>query len=176
MSKDFFEFWDRYFEQLTADQIKVGDMSKWFSQGTAAWEPFMVPWRKVWGLDETENAIGMDCNGEKLLEFYKNMYQEFINSFNVVSHQDYEELREKCRKLEGIISGQEAMIDHLRQLLAEKMADPSGMIDQFQKILKQQGTDFQKFTGKMNKSLIRPSAGKKEEKPRKKPGRRKRLS
>lgn len=175
MNKDFFEFWERYFEQVTGDQVKVGDMSKWFSQGAGAWEPFMGPWRKVWGLDKAENAVGMDCDGKKFLEFYANMYQEFIKSFNVVPHQDYDELREKCRKLEGIVSGQEATIDHLRQLLAEKMADPSGMMDQFQKILKQQETDFQKFTGKMSKSHITPSAEGKKEKS-KKAVRRKRLS
>jgi uncharacterized coiled-coil protein SlyX len=175
MNKEFFELWERYFVKLAWDQIKVGDMSNWFSQGTEAWGPFMDSWRKVWGLNEVENAVGMDCDGKKFLELYTNMYQDFIKSFNVVSHQDYEELKEKYRKLEDVISGQESTIQHLRQLLAEKMADPSGMSDQFQKILKQQETNFQKFTDKMSKS-VSPSVEGEKEKPKKKAARRKRLS
>jgi len=96
------------------------------------------------------------------LKKFQDSLQEFFKPFDTVPRRDYEELQEKCQKLKEKLENQEASIHHLRQLLGQKAADPTAIIDHFQKILKLQELNFQKFTDAVNRTLQTSPTKKKE--------------
>ena len=144
MDKQFLEFWGNFLLAAAKGQKQLEDLNQWMSQNFRGVEELTAMFSKFYGL---ERPLEEDPESE---EAWKTAAVDFRKSFNayldlmgVVSKEEYQALEKKYNALQEKVAEQEATIDSLRTLLADKGAYQGETVTVFQDLVKKQGEAFE---------------------------------
>lgn len=152
MDDKWLELWGNFLIQAARNQRASRDFFHWLSEGAptrrapdeapglAAWMRMFVPFMPA-DFSETETNTRMDETARQ----WQTAFREWVAMMGVVSKREYDELVERCERLEAKLDEKEETIRQLGQLLALKSTFDAGLTTPLQEMLKSQGEAFQKM-------------------------------
>jgi BMFP domain-containing protein YqiC len=153
MNRHFLEFWGKALLQAAKSQKQVEDLATWFHRGFMGFQDYTQLFKIAYGLDEvaedSPDYIGM---WKKAEEEFRDSFKDYLNLLGVVPREEYTALARRCEELEAKIAEQEENLRHLRVLAEDKGMGLEATTLEFQKLIKKQGEQFQKFIEGMGKS------------------------
>ena len=154
MNRHFLEFWGNALLQAAKSQKQLEDLATWFHRGFMGFQDYTQMFKIAYGLDEmpedSPDYIGMWKKAEK--EF-RESFKDYLNLLGVVPREEYAALTRRCEELEAKIAEKEETLKQLRVLAEEKGLGLEATTLEFQKLIKKQGEQFQKFIEGMGKSV-----------------------
>jgi uncharacterized coiled-coil protein SlyX len=153
MNRHFLEFWGKALLQAAKSQKQLEDLATWFHRGFMGFQDYTQMFKTAYGLDElsedSPDYIGM---WKKAEDEFRDSFKDYLNLLGVVPREEYAALARRCEELEVKIAEQEETLKHLRVLAEEKGMGLEATTLEFQKLIKKQGEQFQKFIKGMGKS------------------------
>jgi hypothetical protein len=153
MNRHFLEFWGKALLQAAKSQKQVEDLAAWFHRGFLGFQDYTKLFKNSYGLDELEeNSPDFVNMWKKAEEDFRDSFKDYLNLMGVVPREEYAALARRCEELEAKIAEQEENLKHLRLLAEDKGMGLEATTLEFQKLIKKQGEQFQKFIEGMGKS------------------------
>lgn len=146
MNRHFLEFWGKALLEAAKSQKQLEDLAKWFQRGFLGFQDYTQLFKSSYGLDEVaEDGPDYLILWKKAEEDFRRSFQDYLNLLGVVSREEYAALARENEKLKEKVAEQEETIKHLRMLADEKGLGLEATSLEFQKLIKKQGEQFQKF-------------------------------
>jgi BMFP domain-containing protein YqiC len=153
MDRHFLEFWGKAFLEAAKSQKQMEDLASWLQQGFWGFQDYTQFFKSSYGLDKTtEDSPDYLSLWKKAEEEFRNSFKDYMNLLGMVPREEYDALTKRCEDLEGKITEQEETLKYLRLLAEEKGMGLEATTLEFQKLIKKQGEQFQKFIKGMGKS------------------------
>ncbi len=154
MDRHFLEFWGKALLEAAKSQKQLEDFAKFFQRGFWGAPDYTQLFKSSYGLDEkTEDSpdyLGMWKKAEK---DFRESFQDYLNLLGVVPREEYAALARENETLKEKLAEQEETIKHLRMLADEKGLGLEATTLEFQKLIKKQGEQFQKFIQGLGKAV-----------------------
>ncbi len=152
MNRHFLEFWGKVLLQAAKSQKQLEDLAMWYHQGLLGFQDYTQLFKTTYGLDDVaEDNPDYLSLWKKAEEEFRNSFKDYLNLLGMVPREEYNALTKRCEDLEGKIAEQEETIKYLRLLAEEKGMGLEATTLEFQKLIKKQGEQFQKFIKGMGK-------------------------
>ena len=142
MDSQFYEFWGKFLINVAQGQKQVEEMSTWMKQGFVGADDLTTLFRRCYGLKAPDSASDPQAWREAVAEF-QNTFAQFAAQWGWVPQAEHQQALEKCAALEKQVEAQQAMIQQLRDLLAQKGLGYSELLQHMQGSLKDQSDQFQ---------------------------------
>jgi uncharacterized coiled-coil protein SlyX len=153
MNRHFLEFWGKALLQAAKSQKQLEELATWFQRGFLGFQDFTQLFKTVYGLDELkEDNPDYLTLWKKAEEEFRDSFKDYLNLLGVVPREEYAALARRCNELEEKLAEQEETLKYLRLLAEEKGMGLEATTLEFQKLIKKQGEQFQKFIKGMGKS------------------------
>ncbi len=145
MNKEFLEFWGKFLLDAAKGQKQLEEFSRWITGGFREFGDLTEQFKKVYGLDKlSEDDPEYPSLWEKSVKDFRETFKEYLELFNLVPREKYDELARQCEELKEKVRLQEEKIKQLERLLGERGIDYVNMAGEFQKLIEKQAKDFQK--------------------------------
>jgi uncharacterized coiled-coil protein SlyX len=149
----FLEFWGKALLQAAKSQKQLEDLAMWFHRGFLGFKDYIQMFKTAYGLDDlAEDSPDYVTMWKKAEEEFSDSFKDYLNLMGVVPREEYAALARRCEELEGKLAEQEETLKLLRLLAEEKGMGLEATTLEFQKLIKKQGEQFQKFIKGMGKS------------------------
>jgi len=153
MNRHFLEFWGKALLQAAKSQKQLEDLATWFHRGFLGFQDYTQLFKTVYGLDELEeDNPDYLALWKKAEDDFRDSFRDYLNLMGVVPRDEYAALARRCEKLQKQLAEQEDSLKYLRLLAEEKGLGLEATTLEFQKLIKKQGEQFQKFIKGMGKS------------------------
>ena len=153
MNRHFLEFWGKALLQAAKSQKQLEDLATWFNRGFLGFQDYTQLFKTAYGLDDmAEDNPDYVSLWKKAEEDFRDSFKDYLNLLGVVPREEYAAMARRCEELEGKLAEQEETLKHLRLLAEEKGMGLEATTLEFQKLIKKQGEQFQKFIKGMGKS------------------------
>jgi uncharacterized coiled-coil protein SlyX len=153
MNRHFLEFWGKALLQAAKSQKQLEELATWFQRGFLGFQDFTQLFKTVYGLDELkEDNPDYLTLWKKAEEEFRDSFRDYLNLMGLVPREEYAALARRCKELEEKLAEQEETLKYLRLLAEEKGMGLEATTLEFQKLIKKQGEQFQKFIKGMGKS------------------------
>jgi hypothetical protein len=140
------EFWGKALLEAAKSQKQMEDFAKWFQRGLWGFQDYTQLFKSSYGLDEVaEDSPDFFTLWKKAEADFQESLKEYLNLFGVVPREEYAALARENDKLKEKVAEQEETIKYLRMLADEKGLGLEATSLEFQKLIKKQGEQFQKF-------------------------------
>ena len=146
MNRHFLEFWGKALLQAAKSQKQLEDLAKWCQRGFLGFQDYTQLFKASYGLDEVgEDNPDYFAMWKKAEDDFRNSFKDYLNLLGMVPRKEYAALARQYEELKEKVAEQEEIIKHLRMLADEKGMGLEATTLEFQKLLKKQGEQFQKF-------------------------------
>jgi uncharacterized coiled-coil protein SlyX len=146
MDRHFLEFWGKALLEAANRQEQMEDLAGWFQRCFLGFQDYTQLFKATYGLDEVaETSPDYFTLWKKAEENFRESFKDHLNLLGVVPREEYAALTLKYEELKETVAEQEETIKHLRLLLDEKGMGMEAASLEFQKLIKKQGEQFQKF-------------------------------
>jgi hypothetical protein len=146
MDKQFLEFWGNYLLAAAKGKEQLENLNQWMSQNFRGFEELTAMFSKFYGLERSrEKDPESDPAWKKAAIDFQKSFNAYLDLMGVVSKEEYQALEKKYNALQEKVTEQEATINDLRALLAEKGAYQGETVTVFQNLVKKQGEAFEKL-------------------------------
>ena len=146
MNRHFLEFWGKALLQAAKSQKQLEDLATWSHRGFMGFQDYTQMFKNAYGLDEvSENSPDYISMWKKAEEEFRDSFKDYLNLLGVVPREEYAALARRCEELEAKIAEKEETLKQLRVLAEEKGMGLEATTLEFQKLIKKQGEQFQKF-------------------------------
>lgn len=153
MNRHFLEFWGKAFLEAAKSQKRLEDMASLLQQGFGGFPDYTRLFKAAYGLDKTaEDSPDYFALWRKAEENFRESFRDYFKLMGMVPREDYDALARRCEELEEKVAEQEETIKYLRLLAEEKGLGLEATTLEFQKLIKKQGEQFQKFIKGMGKT------------------------
>jgi uncharacterized coiled-coil protein SlyX len=153
MNRHFLEFWGKALLQAAKSQKQLEDLATWCQRGFLGFQDYTQIFKASYGLndmaEDNPDYLSMWKQAEK--EF-RDSFKDYLHLLGVVPREEYIALARRCEELEAKIAEQEETLKHLRVLAEDKGMGLEATTLEFQKLIKKQGEQFQKFIEGIGKS------------------------
>ena len=152
MNRHFLELWGKAFLEAARSQKQMEDLARLFQQSFWGLPDYAQLFEAAYGLDKTpEDSPEYFILWQKAEENFREAFKDFLKLMDLVPREEYDALIRRCEELEGKLAEQEEILKHLRLLTEEKGMGLEAATLEFQKLIKKQGDQFQKFIKGMGK-------------------------
>jgi flagellar motility protein MotE (MotC chaperone) len=146
MNRQFLEFWGRALLLAAKSQKQLEDLGQWFQRGFWGFPDYTQLFQSTYGLEEgAEEDPDYLTLWKKAEEDFRQSFQDYLNLLGVVPREEYAALARENETLKEKVAEQEETIKHLRMLADEKGLGLEATTLEFQRLIKKQGDQFQKF-------------------------------
>jgi uncharacterized coiled-coil protein SlyX len=146
MNRHFLEFWGKALLEAAKSQKQLEDLAKWFQRGFLGFQDYTQLFKATYGLDEVaESSPDYLTLWKKAEEDFRESFKEYLNLLGMVPREEYAALARKYEELKEKMAEQEETIKYLRMMLEEKGMGLEATTLEFQRLIKKQGEQFQKF-------------------------------
>ncbi|HEC32005.1 MAG TPA: hypothetical protein ENI41_05905 [Deltaproteobacteria bacterium] len=146
MNKEFLEFWGNLLVDVARKQKRAAEIGQWISSGFKGFEDLTEQFKKFYGLDKlSENDPQYASLWEKSVSDFRSAFKEYLELFDVVSREKYEEVARECKELKDKVKRLEERIKQLEALLGAKGFEYASVATEFQKLVEKQTREFQKM-------------------------------
>lgn len=146
MNRHFLEFWGKALLEAAKSQKQLEDLTGWFQRGFLGFQNYTQLFKAAYGLDEVaESSPDYLTLWKKAEEDFRESFKEYLNLLGMVPREEYAALARQYEELQVKVAEQEEAIKHLRMLLEEKGMGLEATTLEFQRLIKKQGEQFQKF-------------------------------
>jgi uncharacterized coiled-coil protein SlyX len=146
MNRHFLEFWGKALLEAAKSQKQLEDLARWFQRGFLGFQDYTQLFKATYGLDEVaESSPDFLTLWKKAEEDFRESFKEYLNLLGMVPREEYAALARKYEELQVKVAEQEEAIKYLRILLEEKGMGLEATTLEFQRLIKKQGEQFQKF-------------------------------
>ena len=146
MDKQFLEFWGNYLLAAAKGQEQLENLNQWMSQNFRGFGELTAMFSKFYGLEQPrEKDPESDLAWKKAAVDFQKSFNAYLDLMGFVSKEEYQALEKKYNALQEKVTEQEATINDLRALLAEKGAYQGETVTVFQDLVKKQGEAFEKL-------------------------------
>ena len=153
MNRHFLEFWGKAFLEAAKSQKRMEELSSCFQQGFWGFPDYTRLFKAAYGLDKTaEDSPDYFTLWQKAEENFRDSFQDFFNLLGMGPREEYDALARRCEELKEKVAEQEETLRHLRLLAEEKGMGLEAATLEFQKLIKKQGEQFQRFIKDIGKS------------------------
>lgn len=144
MNSQFYEFWGNFLTHVAQGQKQVEEMTAWMKQGYTGADDLATLFRRAYGLNVPDTGSAQDPQAwqDAVAEFQKG-FTQFAAQWGWVTHDEHQQVLEKCAALEKQVQAQQATLRQLRDLLAKKGLGHSELLQHMQGSLKDQSDQFQ---------------------------------
>jgi hypothetical protein len=154
MDRHFLEFWGKAFLEAAKSQKQLEDLARWCQRGFLGFQDYTQLFKAAYGLnEEAKDTPDYFAMWKKAEEDFRESFKEYLNLLGVVPREEYAALARQYEELKEKVAEQEETITQLRMLADEKGVGLAATTLEFQKLIKKQGEQFQKFI----KSLGEPT-------------------
>ena len=154
MNRHFLEFWGKALLETAKSQKQLEDLAKWFQQGFLGFQDYTQLFKASYGLDEmAEDTPDYLSMWKKAEDDFRRSFKDYLNLLGVVPREEYASLVRKYEDLKEKAAEQEQTIKQLRRLAEEKGLGLEATTLEFQKLIKKQGEQFQKFIQGLGESV-----------------------
>lgn len=154
MNRHFLEFWGKALLEAAKSQKQLEDLAKWFQQGFLGFQDYTQLFKAAYGFDEmAEDNPDYLSMWKKAEDDFRRSFKDYLNLFGVVPREEYASLVRKYEDLREKAAEQEQTIKQLRMLAEEKGLGLEATTLEFQKLIKKQGEQFQKFIQGLGESV-----------------------
>jgi uncharacterized coiled-coil protein SlyX len=146
MNRHFLEFWGKALLEAAKSQKQLEDLARWFQRGFLGFQDYTQLFKAAYGLDEVpESSPDYLTLWKKAEEDFRESFKEYLNLLGMVPREEYAALARRYEELKEKVAEQEEIMKHLRMLLEEKGMGLEATTLEFQRLIKKQGEQFQKF-------------------------------
>lgn len=146
MDRQFYEFWGNFLINVAKGQKQMEDMTAWMRQGYAEKNDLASLLRSCYNVSPTPDKTAQDSQGwQKAILDFDNAFNQFAKQFGWVAQSEHQKLIEKCDILEKKVQEQEATINRLRNLLAQKGLGHTELFEHLKDSIKEQTEQFNAF-------------------------------
>ena len=144
MNKQFYEFWGHFLINVAQGQKQLEEMSDWMKQGFAGTDDLAALFRRCYGLEASDSGSAQEPQAWQAAtaEFQKALAQ-FATQWGWVPQKEHQQVLEKCALLEKQVQAQQATIQQLRDLMAQKGLGHTELLQHMQGALNDQSEQFQ---------------------------------
>jgi uncharacterized coiled-coil protein SlyX len=154
MDRHFLEFWGNFLLQAAKGQKKLEEIAKWFQPDFLGFPDYTQLFKNAYGLDQmAEDSPDYLNLWQKAQEDFRESFKDYLNLLGVVPREEYAALARKYEELKEKAAEQEETITRLKALAEEKGLGLEATTLEFQKLIKKQGDQFQKFIKGLGASL-----------------------
>ena len=154
MNRHFLEFWGKALLEAAKSQKQLEDLAKWYQRGFLGFQDYTNLFKASYGLDETaEDSPGYLNMWKKAEEDFRRSFKDYLNLLGVVPREEYTALARRYEELQAKVAEQEQTIKELRRLAEKKGLGLEASTLEFQKLIKKQGEQFQKFIQGLGESV-----------------------
>ncbi len=159
MDRHFLEFWGNFLLQVAKGQKQLEDLAKWSKTSFLNFGEFTTLFRQAYGLEQSpQESPDYAAMWQKAEQDFRNSFQDYLSLLGVVPRGEYVELARKYEELEKRLAEREEIIQHLRQLLADKGLDLAVVTLEFQQLMKKQGEQFQELLQNFGEAFKEPTS------------------
>jgi hypothetical protein len=146
MNRHFLEFWGKALLEAAKSQKQLEDLAKWYQRGFLSFQDYTQLFKASYGLDAmAEDSPDYLNLWKKAEEDFRHSFKDYLNLLGVIPREEYAALARKYEELQAKVVEQEETIKDLRRLAEEKGLGLEASTLEFQKLIKKQGEQFQKF-------------------------------
>jgi BMFP domain-containing protein YqiC len=146
MDRHFLEFWGKALLQAAKSQKQLEDLAKWCQRGFLGFQDYTQLFKDVYGLDQAmEDSPDFLALWKKAEEDFRDSFRDYLNLLGMVSREEYAALARENDNLKGKLAELEETVKQFRMLAEEKGLGLEATTLEFQKLIKKQGEQFQKF-------------------------------
>jgi len=146
MNRHFLEFWGQALLEAAKGQKQLEDLAKWCQRGFLTLQDYTQLFISAYGLEgiprDTQDFFDL---WKKAEEDFRKSFRDYLNLLGVVPREEYLALARECEELKAKLADQEDTIQRLKMLAEEKGLGLAATTLEFQKLIKKQGEQFQKF-------------------------------
>jgi hypothetical protein len=154
MNRHFLEFWGKALLEAAKSQRQLEDLAKWYQRGFLGFQDYTQLFKASYGLDEmAEDSPDYLSMWKKAEEDVRNSFKDYLSLLGVVPREEYAALARRYEELKEKVAKQEDTIKNLRMLAEEKGLGLEASTLEFQKLIKKQGEQFQKFIQGLGESV-----------------------
>jgi hypothetical protein len=154
MNRHFLEFWGKALLEAAKSQKQLEDLAKWYQRGFLGFQDYTKLFKVSYGLDEkAEDSPDYLNLWKKAEEDFRRSFKDYLNLLGVVPREEYTALARRYEELQAKVAEQEETIKNLRRLAEEKGLGLEASTLEFQKLIKKQGEQFQKFIQGLGESV-----------------------
>jgi hypothetical protein len=154
MDRHFLEFWGHALLNAAKSQRQLEDLAKWYQRGFLGFQDYTQLFKASYGLDEmAEDSPDYLSMWKKAEEDVRNSFKDYLSLLGVVPREEYAALARRYEELKEKVAKQEDTIKNLRMLAEEKGLGLEASTLEFQKLIKKQGEQFQKFIQGLGESV-----------------------
>jgi len=154
MNRHFMEFWGKALLEAAKSQKQLEDLAKWFQQGFLGFQDYTQLFKSSYGLDEVaEDSPDFLTLWKKAEKDFRDSFKDYLILLGVVPREEYASLARENQRLREQMAEQEETIKYLRMLADEKGMGLEATTLEFQKVIKKQGEQFQKFIQGLGESV-----------------------
>jgi hypothetical protein len=160
MNRHFLDFWGKALLEAARGQKQMEDLAHWFQRGFLGFQDYTEIFKAAYGLEVTaEDSPDFFTLWKKAEADFRESFKEYLNLLGVVPREDYDNLARENDRLKERVAEHEETIRNLRLLAEEKGLGLEATTLEFQKLIKKQGDQFQKFIQGLGES-VQPKAKK----------------
>ncbi len=146
MNRHFLEFWGKALLLAAKGQKQLEDLAQWCQRGFLSFQDYTQLFTSAYGLDAipqgTQDYFAL---WKKAEEDFRKSFRDYLNLLGVVPREEYLALARQCEELKAKVTEQEETIQQLKMLAEEKGLGLAATTLEFQKLIKKQGEQFQRF-------------------------------
>ena len=154
MNRHFLEFWGKALLEAAKSQKQLEDLAKWYQRGFLGFQDYTQLFKASYGLEEmAEDSPDYLNLWKKAEEDFRRSFKDYLNLLGVVPREEYTALARRYEELQAKVVEQEETIKNLRRLAEQKGLGSEASTLEFQKLIKKQGEQFQKFIQGLGESV-----------------------
>jgi hypothetical protein len=154
MDSDFLELWGNLLLSAAKGQRQIEEINKWVSQGLKGFDDLSNMVLSFYGVENKDEDAPLDRDTwAKVRKGFLGSYYEYIKQMGMVPEAEYQALCAKYKELEKKSTEQEETIAYLKNLLRDKLIDPTKTVENFQGLINKQSERFQKLMQGLNKAM-----------------------
>jgi hypothetical protein len=154
MNRHFLEFWGKALLEAAKSQKQLEDLAKWYQRGFLGFQDYTQLFKASYGLEEmAEDSPDYLNLWKKAEEDFRRSFKDYLNLLGVVPREEYTALARRYEELQAKVVEQEETIKNLRRLAEQKGLGLEASTLEFQKLIKKQGEQFQKFIQGLGESV-----------------------
>jgi len=153
MNRHFLEFWGKALLEAAKSQKQLEDLARWSQRGFLGFQDYTQLFKAAYGLnEEAKDPPDYFARWKKAEEDFRESFKEYLNILGVVPREEYAALARQYEELKEKVAEQEETVTQLRILADEKGVGLAATSLEFQKLIKKQGEQFQKFIKSLGES------------------------
>jgi hypothetical protein len=146
MNRHFLEFWGKALLEAAKSQKQLEDLAQWCQRGFLGFQDYTQLFKAAYGLNEVaKDTPDFFAMWKKAEEDFRESFKEYLNLLGMVPREEYAALARQYEELKEKAAEQEETIQQLRMLADEKGVGLAATTMEFQRLIKKQGEQFQKF-------------------------------